>query len=309
MGKQNGAVAPTYPRAPAGRIGSTLPGDHRTAGFLLLPAARPGRPFRVASPAGLDQGPEMGGDGADQCFGHLWLAFPLVVDLDGTLTLTETLNEGFAKVLFRDPGAALAARAAERGARRRKRDIASVAAPTPPTSPYWPDLIHIGRAAKARGRAVHLATAADQAVADEGRAPSRPVELAAGATARHRKTRTSSRTCKARFPVGLIYAGDGSADLPVFCGCARRHPARCRRLDGERRSQRQKFRCWRRCAGGEIRRKLAARLSRASMGEAHSAVRAAVRRTRVRQSRMRLCRRRSAPRCCVFFPRRPQHCQ
>ena len=33
---------------------------------------------------------------------------PLVVDLDGTLTVTDTLYESFAKLLFRDPLAALA---------------------------------------------------------------------------------------------------------------------------------------------------------------------------------------------------------
>ena len=48
------------------------------------------------------------------------IGVPLVVDLDGTLTLTDTLYESFAKFLFQDPVGGVGRRAASaRGARRR----------------------------------------------------------------------------------------------------------------------------------------------------------------------------------------------
>src|SRR5690349_19445557 len=92
---------------------------------------------------------------------------PLVVDLDGTLIVTDTLHESFAKLLFRSPLAALgAALQLPRGPAAVKRAIAARSLPDPASVPLRGDLIAILHAEKARGRALHLVSAADQAVVD-----------------------------------------------------------------------------------------------------------------------------------------------
>ncbi len=56
----------------------------------------------------------------DTCFGRWMIGIPLMVDLDGTLTLSDTLYESFAKLLFGNPAGGARQRAAPaRGARRR----------------------------------------------------------------------------------------------------------------------------------------------------------------------------------------------
>ena len=60
---------------------------------------------------------------------------PLVVDLDGTLTLSDTLYESFAKLLFQNPVAALGcALHLARGPAAVKRYIAGHCRPDPPRS-------------------------------------------------------------------------------------------------------------------------------------------------------------------------------
>jgi 4-hydroxybenzoate polyprenyltransferase len=143
-----------------------------------------------------------------------------VVDLDGTLTLTDTLYESFAKFLFRNPAAALAGllRLAH-GPAAVKHYIAGRCRPDPAALPYRAELIDIVRAEKARGRAVHLVTAADQAIAEDVARHFGLFESAAGSDGRlNLKGPNKLAYLREKFPGGFIYAGDGSADLPVFIG-------------------------------------------------------------------------------------------
>ena len=143
---------------------------------------------------------------------------PLVIDLDGTLTVTDTLYESFARLMFRDPLAALASLTRiARGPAAAKRYVAERCRLDAATLPYRADLIDLVKAEKARGRPVHLVTAADQRIADEVAGELDLFESAIGSNGTHNLKGASKaehlRTC---FPGGFIYAGDGDADLAVF---------------------------------------------------------------------------------------------
>ncbi|HTE96488.1 MAG TPA: UbiA family prenyltransferase, partial [Bradyrhizobium sp.] len=143
---------------------------------------------------------------------------PLVVDLDGTLTLTDTLYEGFAKLLFQNPAAALAsALYLTNGPAAFKRYISDRCRLDPAALPYRTDLIDILRSEKARGREIHLVSAADQAIADAIAGESGLFHTAAGSDgADNLKGRRKLDYVRGKFAGGFIYAGDASADLPVF---------------------------------------------------------------------------------------------
>jgi len=143
---------------------------------------------------------------------------PLVVDLDGTLTVTDTLYESFAKLCFHDPLAALVSLThIASGPAAAKRYLAGRCRLDPATLPYRADLIELVKSEKARGRAIHLVTAADQSVADLCAAELGLFESATGSNGAHNlKGPNKLEHLRGRFPGGFIYAGDGTADLPVF---------------------------------------------------------------------------------------------
>ena len=143
---------------------------------------------------------------------------PLVVDLDGTLTVTDTLYESFAKLLFHDPLAALAGLARiARGPAAAKRYLAERCRLDAATLPYRPDLVDLVRAERARGRAIHLVTAADQGIADLVAGEFGLFDSATGSNgADNLKGLNKLAHLREKFPGGFIYAGDGAADLPIF---------------------------------------------------------------------------------------------
>jgi len=158
------------------------------------------------------------GDGQDARGLDIDVQVPLVVDLDGTLTVTDTLHESFARLLFEDPLAALVALTRiPRGAAVVKRFIVTRCAPEPAGLPYRTDLIALLKTEKARGRALHLVTAADQQIADAVAAELGLFDSATGSDgARNLKAERRCTHLRERFPDGYIYAGDAMADLPVF---------------------------------------------------------------------------------------------
>jgi 4-hydroxybenzoate polyprenyltransferase len=143
---------------------------------------------------------------------------PLVVDLDGTLTVSDTLYESFAKLLFRDPMAALASLLRlGRGPAAIKRFIAERSRLDVASLPYRTELTDLIRAEKARGRPIHLVTAADQAVADQVASVFGFFDSAIGSDGKtNLKGETKLERLRARFADGFLYAGDGKADVPVF---------------------------------------------------------------------------------------------
>ena len=212
---------------------------------------------------------------------------PLVVDLDGTLTLSDTLYESFAKFLFQNPVAALGcALHLTRGpaavkhyiAEHCRLDSCDVAVPN-----------RAYRNRESRNGARTRSPSRDRRRSDDRgrcRAPSRPVRV----SNRQRRPAQFERSKQARAPPGQISRAGTSTRATAAPTCRRfaAHAASSCAMWPVRplpRLLRQEFRCSRRCAVSKSGAGLAARPPRAPMGEESPAVRAAVRRTRVRRSR------------------------
>lgn len=146
------------------------------------------------------------------------ISIPLVVDLDGTLLLTDTLHESFIVALFRSFGIGLTSvlkglqnRAAAKRylSNRHELDIAVL--------PARASLVELIRAERERGREIHLVTAADQSIADGARSEFGLFTSATGSDGAHNlKGEAKLAYLQQRFPAGFLYAGDSVADDPIF---------------------------------------------------------------------------------------------
>lgn len=143
---------------------------------------------------------------------------PLVIDLDGTLLRTDLLYETFVAALRRDPlslpgllGAAWRGRAAL------KQDLAARGDLDLDTVPIDDRIAAYATEAKADGREVYLATAADGAIARRiaARFPFVDGVIASDGTV-NLKGEAKARALAERFPDGFVYAGDSRADLAVW---------------------------------------------------------------------------------------------
>ena len=145
---------------------------------------------------------------------------PLVVDLDGTLVRGDTLFETIAANLFSRPLQTLSAMAAIFSGRAAlKRRLAEVGLPDIASLPLNESFIAFLREEKAKGRSLHLATAADRRIAD---AVAARLELfdsvAASEAGVNLKGARKRDALEQRFPGGFSYAGDSRADLAVWAG-------------------------------------------------------------------------------------------
>ncbi|WFU14581.1 UbiA family prenyltransferase [Bradyrhizobium sp. CB3481] len=144
---------------------------------------------------------------------------PLVVDLDGSLLLTDLLYESFLNVLPLGLHANLAAlRALADGKAAVKHQLAQASELDYTTLPYSTCVMDLVQAAKARGRKVYLATAANEkhakAVADH-------LGVFDGWFASDEKTNLSgplkAEILSAVFgKTGFDYVGNGPSDFPVW---------------------------------------------------------------------------------------------
>lgn len=145
---------------------------------------------------------------------------PLVVDLDGTLVLTDLLHESAVLAVTRAPLAALGAVPAllrsDRAALKRR--LAQAGPVEAADLPLREELVSFLREEKAKGRRLVLATAADELLA-------RPVAARVGlfdevlASDGARNLRGEAKRCElvARYgEKGFDYAADDRSDLPVF---------------------------------------------------------------------------------------------
>ena len=145
---------------------------------------------------------------------------PLVVDLDGTLILSDLLDESFLSAVAARPRAALAALGplllGDRAALKRR--LAEGSALDPALVPLREELVAHLRAEKEKGRRLVLATASDELLA-------RPLaaslglfdEVLASDGAGNLSGAAKRDRLVARFgEKGFDYAGDRRADLPVF---------------------------------------------------------------------------------------------
>lgn len=145
-------------------------------------------------------------------------ALPLVVDLDGTLTPTDTLHESLIRIarrsptgLLRLPVALLEGKAAFKAA------VAAQADLDPAGLPYRQDLLEYLRSEKARGRPIILATAAHARVARSVAAHLGLFDkVLATESDRNLKGVAKLQAIRAEAGEAFCYAGDSAADLPIW---------------------------------------------------------------------------------------------
>lgn len=143
---------------------------------------------------------------------------PLIVDMDGTLVLGDTSWASAGESFRHDPlHAALAAIAYVGGRAKGKRAFARIARPKVERLKYRAPLLAFLEKERSRGRALHIASGADQAIVDEIAAHLGIFESARGSDGRiNLRGTTKLAWLRARFPEGFDYVGDSAADLPIW---------------------------------------------------------------------------------------------
>lgn len=143
---------------------------------------------------------------------------PLVVDLDKTLILVDSLDEEVAEALFHRFGFLLqASRSLLRGRAALKAALASAGdTSTSSTFPLREDLLAWLRQQAANGREIHLCSAANQKVVDAIASRIGLFHSATGSGEVNLKGRAKADHLKRSFPGGFVYVGDSAADLHVW---------------------------------------------------------------------------------------------
>jgi len=143
---------------------------------------------------------------------------PLVLDLDHTLLRTDTLYETFLAYLKQNPfGIFLVFLWLLKGRPFLKKRLGESATLEADVLPMNADVVELARAAHAEGRPIIIATAADESVAQQIAARmDMPVEIRASDGVKNLKGKKKAEALAEEFPQGFDYAGDSSADLPVW---------------------------------------------------------------------------------------------
>ena len=145
---------------------------------------------------------------------------PLVVDLDGTLTPTDTLLESVLQLLKREPARLLVVPVwLAKGRAGLKESVASRAPFSADHLPLREDFVKFLRDERARGRRIVLATAAHRDIAS---AIAARLGLFDAVLATHGgvnlKGATKLKAIRESLGDDFVYAGDSSADLPIWKG-------------------------------------------------------------------------------------------
>lgn len=146
------------------------------------------------------------------------IQLPLVVDLDGTLTLTDTLVESIFSLLKKNPfNALLIFLWLFRGRAEFKRLIATANDFSASNLPWREDFVAWLRLEHARGRQIILATAAHTTIAEDA-ASHMGFFSDVIATSNGENLKGSAKLIEIQKRVGdhFCYAGDSAADLPVW---------------------------------------------------------------------------------------------
>lgn len=143
---------------------------------------------------------------------------PLIVDLDGTVILTDTLQESFVRLLFRNPVAAAGSLAClVRGRGAFKRSVSRHRPLADSVLPQRRELVEFLKVQKSVNRKIHLLTAADQHVAEEIASGIGIFDSVAGSDGRNNlKGAHKLAWLREHLPGDFIYVGDSAADLPLF---------------------------------------------------------------------------------------------
>jgi 4-hydroxybenzoate polyprenyltransferase/phosphoserine phosphatase len=142
---------------------------------------------------------------------------PIVVDLDETLVLTDTLHEQALFALFHQPFALL--RVLPRLLEGRAAVKAGLAADLPFAAvglPLRADLVAWLEQQAARGREIHLCSAANTAIVQAVAARIGFFKTAIGSSETNLKGQAKADLLTRLFPVGFVYVGDSRADLAVW---------------------------------------------------------------------------------------------
>lgn len=161
------------------------------------------------------------------------VAWPLYVDLDGTLVQSDTLHESVLMLLRQRPWMLWFMIAWLFGGRAYfKRRVAALAVPDPKRLPYTPAFLAWLTAQHAAGRPLVLATAADMATArvvadhlglfEDVLATNQPLPSGgcSGNLSGEAKRRAIEAHVQQRGGRGYAYAGNSRDDLPVWAGAA-----------------------------------------------------------------------------------------
>lgn len=147
---------------------------------------------------------------------------PLVIDLDGTLFVGDTLGEGLLWLLFNKPLTLLAlAPKFLSGRAALKRAVADAAPFDHQHAVYRKDVIALARRAREDGDAVHLVTGADQSLADSVAAQLGLFDDSTGSDGVTNLVGTAKADfLKSRHPDGFHYVGNSVKDRPVWAAAA-----------------------------------------------------------------------------------------
>ncbi|WFU12170.1 UbiA family prenyltransferase (plasmid) [Rhizobium sp. CB3090] len=143
--------------------------------------------------------------------------FPIVVDLDDTLIVTDTLYEQIAIGLFTKPLRVVSAFARlARGRAALKAALAHEIDLTHVELPIRQDLVHWLHEQAERGHEIHLCSAASQPIVETVAKRLGIFASAVGSSQANLKGKSKANYLKGRFPEGFVYVGDSSADLAVW---------------------------------------------------------------------------------------------
>jgi 4-hydroxybenzoate polyprenyltransferase len=144
-------------------------------------------------------------------------SLPIVVDLDGTLVLSDTLDESIVIALFRRPAALMRTlRAIAKGRLAFKEALAREVDLSEHTLPLRDDLVVWLHEQAAEGHDIHICSAAHQSIVEALSPRIGVCTSAIGSSSSNLRGGAKAEYLRERFPEGFIYVGDHAADLPVW---------------------------------------------------------------------------------------------
>lgn len=146
---------------------------------------------------------------------------PIVVDLDGTLTPTDTLVEAAVKLVKQSPLNLFGLLAQLfKGKVALKRHIASRVSLSPQTLPYREDFLDYLRRQKAEGRRLVLATASHKSTANAVAGYLDIFDEVIGTESTNFKGKQKLAEIRRQLGDEFVYAGDSVADIPIWQGAS-----------------------------------------------------------------------------------------
>lgn len=143
---------------------------------------------------------------------------PLIVDLDGTLSKTDTLHEGIVSILFKKPIKIVSLlKSLFAGKTHLKEFVTQTVTQSADSFCYRFDLINFLKQEKRKGRKVYLVTASNQKIADSIEDYLGIFDGVKGSDNNlNLKGLNKLKWIKENFPQGYLYAGDHKVDIPIW---------------------------------------------------------------------------------------------